>query len=122
MDKSQSDFIVRYRLETEFFQEHVRHTRYVAKAKKRDERVNEDWINCGELGRGGFGVVNKQIQEATGHYRAVKTIDKRLHPKAHYSRELLVMAVLAKVCAIAPKEFNTPTVCHRYLIFLLPNS
>jgi len=106
MDKTHSDLIVWYRLKTEFFQDHIRHTRYVEKAKNRGEKVKEDWRNCGELGRGGFGVVNKQIEETTGHYRAVKTIDKRLHPKVHYSRELLVMAVLAKVCAITPEGIH----------------
>jgi len=107
MDKAQSDLIVWYRLETEFFPDHVRHTRYLAKAKNRGEKVKEEWRNCGELGRGGFGTVNKQIQETIGHYRAVKTIDKRLHPKVHYSRELLVMAILAKVCVITPEGIHS---------------
>ncbi|CUS11454.1 unnamed protein product, partial [Tuber aestivum] len=49
-----------------------------------------------ELGKGGFGVVNKQIWKATGDYRAVKAIGKRSHSKFDYSRELLVMAILAK--------------------------
>jgi len=106
MHKAQSDLIVWYRLETEIFPGHVRHTKYLAKAKNRGEKVMEDWANCGELGRGGFGVVNKQIEETTGHYRAVKTIDKRLHPKVHYSRELLVLAILAKVCAITPEGIH----------------
>ncbi|PUU79622.1 kinase-like domain-containing protein [Tuber borchii] len=96
MDRAQSDLVVWYKLETEFFQDYVRHTRYLEKAKKRNEKVEEDWSNCGELGRGGFGVVHKQIRKDTGHYRAVKTIDKRLPAKLDYSRELLVMAILAK--------------------------
>ena len=106
MGEAQSDLIVWYKLEIEFFQDHVRHTKYVGKAKNRNEKAEEEWRNCGELGRGGFGVVHKQIQETTGHYRAVKTIDKRLYPKADYSRELLVMAILAKVCGLTPKEFT----------------
>jgi len=61
MDKTQSDSVVWYKLETEFFQDHVRHTKYIAKAKSRNEEVKEDWRNCGELGRGGFGVVHKQV-------------------------------------------------------------
>jgi len=100
MDKSQSDLIVWYKFETEFFQDHVRHTRYVAKAKNRNEKVKEDWSNCEQIGRGGFGIVHKQMQETTCHYRAVKKIDKRLHPKVDYSRELLVMAILGKVCVL----------------------
>ena len=62
--------------------------------------VKEYWSNCGELGRGGFGVVYKQIEKTTGHYRAVKRIEKTQSNKVDYSRELLVMAILAKVCAL----------------------
>ena len=68
--------------------------------------MREEWRNCGELGKGGFGVVHKQIRKATGHYRAVKMIDKRLPAKIDYSRELLVMAILAKVCGLTPREFS----------------
>ena len=100
MDRAQSDLVVWYKLETEFFQDYVRHTRYAEKAKNRNEKVEEDWRDCEELGRGGFGIVHKQIQKATGHCRAVKTINKRLHAKLDYSRELLVMAILAKVCGL----------------------
>ncbi|KAG0643278.1 kinase-like domain-containing protein [Tuber brumale] len=96
MDKAQSDLVVWYRLETEFFRDHVRHTRYLGEEKDRNRKVKEDWSNCGELGKGGFGVVHKQIQKSTGHYRAVKTVDKSLPHKLDYSRELLVMAILAK--------------------------
>ena len=73
--------------------------------RKTGIKLKEAWINCSELGRGGFGVVHKQIQETTGNCRAVKTINKRLHPKAHYSRELLVIAVLGKICILTPGEF-----------------
>jgi len=107
MDETQSDLIAWYKLETEFFQDHIRHARYIAKARGRNEEVKEDWSNCWELGRGGFGVVYKQIQETTGRYRAVKTIDKRRHSKIHYSRELLVMAILAKVCVLAPEGIHS---------------
>ena len=70
------------------------------------EKIEEDWSDGGELGRGGFGVVHKQIQKATtGHYRAVKTINKRLCAKLDYSRELLVMAILAKVCGLTREGF-----------------
>ncbi|CUS11450.1 unnamed protein product, partial [Tuber aestivum] len=96
MDKAQSDLVIWYKLETEFLRDYVRHTRYGEKAENRNKKVKEDWSNCGELGKGGFGVVHKQIQRTTGSFRAVKAIDKRLHSKLDYSRELLVMAVLAK--------------------------
>ena len=105
MAKAQSDLVVWYKLETQFFQDYVRHTRYAEEAKNRNEKVEEDWSNCGELGRGGFGVVHKQIRKITGHCRAVKSIDKRLHAKLDYSREVLVMAILAKVCGLTPEGF-----------------
>ena len=103
MDNTQSDLIMWYQLETEFFQDHVRHTRYLGEARKRNKKVKEDWSNCGELGKGGFGVVHKQIQKGTGRYRAVKTIDKRPPLRLDYSRELLVMAILAKVGTLIPE-------------------
>ena len=105
MAKAQSDLVMWYKLETEFFQGCVRHTRYAERAKNRNEKIEEDWRDCGELGRGGFGVVHKQIRKDTGHYRAVKTIDKRNSAKLDYSRELLVMAILAKVCGLIPERF-----------------
>jgi len=119
MDDTQADLVVWYKLEAEFFQDHIRHTRHIAKTKSRDEEVKEDWRNCGELGRGGFGVVHKQVQENTGRYRAVKTIDKRLHPKIHYSRELLVMAILAKVCVLTCEGIHSTGILPPYGILLV---
>ena len=104
MDRHQSDLIVWYKLETEFFRDRVKHTKCLGMAKNRNEKVKEDWSNRGELGRGGFGVVYKQIEKTTGHYRAVKVIDKRSSIMLDYSRELLVMAILAKVCVLIPKR------------------
>ena len=98
MDKRQSDLVGGYKLETKFFHDHVRHAIYVEKAETRNRKVKEDWSNCGELGRGGFGVVYKQVEKATGRYRAVKAIDKRRASPLDCSREILVMAKLAKVC------------------------
>ena len=100
MDNPQSDLIAWYKLETEFLADHVRHTKCLGRAKNRNEKVKEDWSNCEELGRGGFGVVYKQIEKATGNYRAIKMIDKRPYITLDYSRELLVMAILAKVCVL----------------------
>jgi len=102
VDETQSDLISRHKLETEFLQGSVRHTRPAEKAENRNEKIQEDWRNCGELGAGGFGSVHKEIQDATGHYRAVKTIKKRQANRLDYSRELLVMAKLAKVCVLSP--------------------
>ena len=111
IDNSQSDLIVSYKLETEFFSDHVRHTTYVREARNRNEKMKEDWSDCEELGKGGFGIVHKQIEKTTGRYRAVKTIDKGLSRKHDYSRELLVMAILAKVRILARDlpHFTTPT-------------
>ena len=100
----QSDLVEWYKIETEFFRDHVRHTRYAEKGGNGCGEVKEDWNNCGELGTGGFGVVNKQVRGTTGHYRAVKTIDKKsLPPNLDYYRELLIMAILAKVCVLVPE-------------------
>ena len=106
MNYAQSDLIEWYKLETEFFQDYVKHTRYLREAKNKDEKVKEDWRNCEELRKGGFGVVHKQVQETTGRYRAVKTIDKRPPLRLDYSRELLVMAILAKVGVLVPEVFG----------------
>ena len=105
MGAVQSDLVEWYKLETEFFQDRIRHTRYVEKEKNRYKRVKEDWRNYGELGTGGFSTVYKQVRGTTGRYRAVKAIDKRrLPPNFDCSRELLVMAILAKVCFLVPKR------------------
>ena len=76
--------------------------------------MKEDWRNCGELGIGGFGVVYKQERGTTGLYRAVKTINKeRLPPKFDYSRELLIMAILSKVCVLVP---SLPPFWHFFVV------
>ena len=118
MDNAQSDLIEWYKLETKFFQDRVRHTKYLGKAKNRNEKVKEDWSNCEELGRGGFGVVHKQIQKTTGSYRAVKIIDKKGPFRLDYSRELLVMAILTKVRVLTPKRIS-PSLppCEVLLVF-----
>ena len=117
--KAQSNLIAQHKLETEFFPDRVRHANCLREANNRNEKVKEDWSNCGELGKGGFGVVHRQREKTTGRYRAVKTIHKRLPLKLDYSRELFVMAILTKVCGLTPEEF-TP-VYHPHLIFLLSN-
>jgi len=105
MNTDPSDLVEWCKLEAELLQDHVRHTRTVERARGGYKRVKEDWKNCEELGTGSFGVVYKQAQGTTGRYRAVKTIDKRRLPSNFdYSRELLVMAILAKVCVPVPEE------------------
>jgi len=111
--------IAQHKLETEFFPDYVRHTDCLREARGEHEKVEEEWSNCGELGMGGFGVVHRQREKFTGHYRAVKTIHERLPLKLDYSRELLVMAILAKVCGLTLKEFTL--VYHSHLTSLLSN-
>ena len=81
MNVVQSGLVEWHNLETEFFQDHVGHTRYVEKEENRYKRVKEDWRNCGELGTGGFGAVYKQVRGTIGLYRAAETIDKRRLPR-----------------------------------------
>lgn len=102
MEKTQSDLIPDVNSKTNSFRI-MSDTRQIAKTKSGNKEVREDWRNRGESGRGGFGVVYKQTQETTGHYRAVKAIDKRMHSKIHYSRVLFVMAILANVCVLTSK-------------------
>jgi len=104
MNTTQSDFVEWYKLETEFLQDHIRHTRYVEKEKNRYVRKKDNWSNYEELGDRALSVVYKQVRGTTSRYRAVKTIDKRrLPPNFDYYRELLVGALLAKVCLLVPK-------------------
>ena len=105
MDKGKYDLILRYKLEAEFVRGGVRHTGCVGGAKDKEGKVKEEWEDCGELGNGGFGVVYRQIQRATGNYRAVKAIPKRQVSTLDCSREVLVMAKLAKVCILTLKGF-----------------
>jgi len=109
MNTAASDLVELYKLEIEFFQGHVRHTRMRGGYK----RVKEDWRNSEELGTGSFGIVYKQVEGALGSYRAIKAIDKRRLPlNFDYSRELLVMAILAKVCFPFPDGLY-PVYCPR---------
>ncbi|RPB00561.1 kinase-like protein, partial [Choiromyces venosus 120613-1] len=98
MNKDQPGLVELYRLETEFFPNHVRHTNHARGSSSRSERVMEDWSQGEVLGHGGFSVVHRELESRTGRCRAVKTIDKRRLPTLlDCSRELLVMAILAKV-------------------------
>ena len=103
MDTPGSDLVEWYKLEATILEGGVRHKAYV---KERHRMVAEDWKNCEQLGHGAFGVVYKQVSRTTGNHRAIKEIDKRrLPPNLSYSRELLIMGILAKVCVLVPEEF-----------------
>ncbi|CUS12985.1 unnamed protein product [Tuber aestivum] len=94
MKTVRSDLVDSYRLETEFLPNCVRHTNYSTSRRK---ETKEEWSVCEHLGRGSSSVVYKQVESSTGNCRALKVIDKtRLPAGLDYSRELTVMAVLAK--------------------------
>jgi len=118
MVKTLVDSVERYKLNTEFFQEHVQHTDGgIAKNKV---TVKGYWSSVGEPGRGGSGVVRKQIHDTTGNCRALKIIDKWLPSNKNYARELHMMAILSEVCALTPRGKclvrRTYTVCMLWLI------
>ena len=121
MNTTQSDLVEWYKLETEFFQDHARHTKYVEKEKNRYVRKKDNWSNYEELGAGALSVIYKQVRGTTGRYPAVKMIGKRrLPPNFDYSRELLVGALLAKVCLLDPKGF-APVYYPSKIFFLWSN-
>ena len=86
-----------HKLETEFFNGHVRHTTFSSDAlgRRRAEAV-ETWYRGRELGRGSFGTVFLE-RSKRGKYRAVKEIVKERNSPIiiDYRRELIAMAMLA---------------------------
>ena len=85
-------------------QDHVRHTRYVEKERGGYLGKGDNRSSCEELGAGASNVVYKQVRGTTSRYRVVRTIGKgRLPLNFDYSRELLVMALLAKVFLLVSK-------------------
>ena len=64
--------------------------------------VVETWHRVQELGRGGFGIVFLE-RSAGGEQRAVKEIPKD-KSRIDYKRELMAMAVLAKVRELRPQN------------------
>ena len=89
-----------YELKTEFFDNHVVHAAYHSDASRGKHLVKavKTWHREGRLGRGGFGTVFLERFE-TDELRAVKVIEKDMNSRAKidYRRELIAMAVLAKV-------------------------
>ena len=95
------DLVIDYhKLDTEFFNGHVRHTTFHSDASRGRRRVKvvKKWYRGRELGRGSFGTVFLERSEE-GEWRAVKEIAKDKNSKVtiDYRRELMAMAVLAKV-------------------------
>ena len=89
-----------HKLDTEFFNGHVRHTTFHSDASRgrRQVAVVKSWYRDRELGRGSFGTVFLERSE-TGESRAVKDIakDKNSRIVIDYRRELMAMARLGKV-------------------------
>ena len=95
------DLVIGYhKLDTEFFNGHVRHTTFHSDASRgrRRVRVVKKWYRGRELGRGSFGTVFLERSEK-GERRAVKEIakDKNSRIVIDFRRELMAMAILAKV-------------------------
>ncbi|RPA99835.1 kinase-like protein [Choiromyces venosus 120613-1] len=73
-------------------------SKYDGNAKTYDEyppgQAVEKWAVDEFLGRGGFSVVHKHVQEGTGRVRAVKNIQKSRYP--FHAREFNIMVILSK--------------------------
>ena len=95
------DLVIGYhKLDTKFFDGHVRHTTFHSDASqgRRQVKVVKKWYRGRELGRGSFGTVFLEKSEK-GEHRAVKEIakDKNSRVTIDDKRELMAMAILAKV-------------------------
>ena len=92
------DIVIGYhKLDTKFFGGHVEHTTFHSDASrgKRQVKAVKAWYRGRELGRGSFGTVFLERSER-GEHRAVKEIAKEKN-RIDYKRELMAMAMLAKV-------------------------
>ena len=88
-----------HKLDTRFFRGHVRHTTSHSDASlgRRQVTVAKNWYRGQELGRGNFGTVYLESSDK-GEHRAVKEMLKgKDRKKIDYRRELMAMAILAKV-------------------------
>ena len=89
-----------HKLETKFFDKHVQHITFHPDASRGEHLVEvvRTWHRGREIGRGGSGTVFLERSEK-GELRAVKDIakDKNSKIKINYQRELMAMAILAKV-------------------------
>ena len=87
-----------HKLDTEFFGSHVRHTTFLPDASQGWRRVEvvKTWYRGRELGRGSSATVFLERSEK-GEHRAVKVIAKDKSARIDYRRELMAMAMLAKV-------------------------
>lgn len=87
--------IADYKLQTDFHNDHVIHSTYIANAPTRPP-VQTKWTDQRILGSGGYGVVSLQTDEA-GTLRAVKRLPIGLR-SMDYSRELKALAKVSDVC------------------------
>ena len=87
-----------HKLDTKFFSDHVQHTTVHSDASRSRRRVTvvKNWYRGREVGRGTFGMVFLEESER-GEQRAVRRIAKDSRIIIDYKRELMAMAILAKV-------------------------
>jgi hypothetical protein len=104
LESSGSDLINHFKLDAEYFSDHILHTEYVSDPARglRKVKVEKRWYRQGNIGHGGFGAVWLEVQREGGSIkaqRAVKEINKgRMKAvKIDYRTELLALAKLSKV-------------------------
>lgn len=89
----------RYKLETDFQDDHIVHTTYTTDPTARQRRariaVKTKWVEKKTLGSGGHGIVSLQEDEE-GNLRAVKRLPLGMH-KIDYSQELKALSELSDV-------------------------
>lgn len=93
------DFIDSKQLRVYFPRPDVAEHQYIysnVSAGIRRQRRSEIWRRQRELGRGGFGTVQLEM-EKSGRLRAVKLIPKTIIQTVDYLREILAMAKMSEV-------------------------
>jgi hypothetical protein len=104
LESSGSDLINHFKLDAEYFSDHILHTEYVSDPARglRKVKVEKRWYRQTNIGHGGFGAVWLEVRregESIKAQRAVKEINKgRMKAvKIDYRTELLALAKLSKV-------------------------
>ena len=105
-----SEIVIGYhKLDTTFYTNHVQHITLRSDASQGKRRVKEvnSWYRDREIGRGSFGTVFLERSQK-GEYRAVKVIAKDMNSTRRIDsrRELMAMAILAKVRGKAPSNVD----------------
>lgn len=104
LESSSSDLIDHFKLDAEYFSDHILHTEYVSDPARglRKVKVEKRWYRQGNIGHGGFGAVWLEEQREGRSIKAQRAV-KEIH-KGHmeavnidYRRELLALAKLSRV-------------------------